>query len=152
MTTPSTPATGLTDAPRWDSVAVGQRIGSDDRLVDWQDVMLQISGSQDWNRVHYDHQFAIDSGHRDVFFNTGWTSAMLGKVLTDWCGATGWLSELEFQMRRMIAPGDTVRAGAEVIGKRIDDDGRRLVEMKVWLQTEREGVTTRGHAIVTLPR
>ena len=140
----------LPQTPEWDAVEIGQEIASPERLLDWQDVVLQISGTQDWNRVHYDHQFAVEAGHREVFFNVGWTSAMLSKVLTDWCGAAGWLRELDFQMRRMIAPGDTVQAKAKVTGKRIED-GQALVELDVWLETDSEGTTTPGKAVVALP-
>jgi len=146
----TTGSAALPRTPDWRAVEVGQRISSDERLLDWQDVVLQVSGSQDWNRVHYDHQFAVDSGHREVFFNVGWTSATLSKLLTDWCGADGWLCELEFQMRRMISPGDTLTVRAEITGKRVED-GRGLVEFDVWLETDREGTTTPGRAVVALP-
>ena len=142
--------TTLPETPGWDDVEVGRQIASAPRLLDWQDVVLQISGSQDWNRVHYDHQFAVDAGHREVFFNVGWTSATLSRLLTDWCGGHGWLSGLEFQMRKMICPGDTLTVKAEVTGKRVESAGR-LVEFDVWLETDREGTTTRGKAVVTLP-
>lgn len=143
--TPTLPAT-----PVWGDVEVGQQIVSEPRLLDWQDVVLQVSGSQDWNRVHFDHQFAVDAGHREVFFNVGWTSATLSRLLTDWCGAHGWLRELEFQMRKMISPGDTLTVKAEVTGKR-NEGSSHLVEFDVWLETDREGTTTRGKAVVALP-
>jgi acyl dehydratase len=140
----------LTPGPRWEDVELGQPIEGPSTRLGWTDIALQVSGSQDWNHVHHDPDFARDSGHESVFFNTGWTSAMLARVVTDWIGPVGWLQRLEFRMRQMNVPGDVVTARAEPTGKRLDDFGRRLVELKVWLENDRVGVTTVGTAVVRL--
>jgi acyl dehydratase len=129
---------------------IGQVIEGHQTCLGWTDIARQVSGSQDWNYVHHDPDYARDSGHESVFFNTGWTSAMLARVVTDWMGPYGWLQRLEFQMRQMNIPGDTVTARAEPTAKRLDDLGRRLVELKVWLENDRVGVTTTGTAVVRL--
>ena len=137
--------------PKWDEVPVGLEVTGTARPLDAVDMALGISGSQDWNRVHLDEDYARQSGHDHVFFNTGWTSGTLGRVVTDWAGTEGWVRRFEFRMKRMISPGDTVQAKAKVAGKRQDPDGTRLVDLEVWLETDRSGVTTTGTAVVSLP-
>jgi acyl dehydratase len=140
----------LAGSRHWEDVGIGQVIEGHQTCLGWTDIARQVSGSQDWNSVHHDPDYARDSGHESVFFNTGWTSAMLARVVTDWMGPYGWLQRLEFQMRQMNIPGDTVTARAEPTAKRLDDLGRRLVELKVWLENDRVGVTTIGTAVVRL--
>jgi acyl dehydratase len=129
---------------------VGASIDGFSMKLDWTSLVLQVSGSQDWNLVHHDADFARESGHAEPFYNTAWTAAMLGRVVTDWIGPRGWLSSLEFQMRKMNARGVTVTGGGTVTGKRIEAD-RHLVDLDVWLENDREGVTTVAKAVVTLP-
>jgi acyl dehydratase len=135
--------------PDWADVEVGQRLAGDELTVDWNTVVLQVSGSQDWNRVHHDPGFAHESGHPSIFLNTGWTSAVLFKVASDWIGASsGWIERFEFRMRQMNTFGDTVRSGGQIRDKRIDSEGRRIVDLDLWLENDRVGKTTIASAVV----
>jgi acyl dehydratase len=134
----------------WDDVEVGDDIDGFSMDLGWTALALQVSGSQDWNAVHHDLDYARESGHTGPFYNTGWTSAMLGRAVTDWIGVRGWVCRLEFEMRKMNRQGDTVRARGRVVGKRFAD-ARHLVDLDVWLENDREGTTTTGTAVVALP-
>ncbi len=111
---------------------------------------LQVSGSQDWYPVHFDQAFAHKAGHPDVFMNTGFLQAALVRVITDWMGDEGFLKRLRFEMRRQQRPGDTMVCRGRVTGKR-EEASERVVDLDVWLENEREGVTTPGTATVALP-
>jgi acyl dehydratase len=137
--------------PAWADAEVGQRLDGVEVTVDWNTVVLQVSGSQDWNRVHHDPGFAHESGHPSIFLNTGWTSAVLFKVASDWIGASGWIERFEFRMRQMNTFGDTVRSGGQVSDKRIDSEGRRVVNLDLWLENDRVGKTTVASAVVVFP-
>jgi acyl dehydratase len=134
----------------WQDVELGDVIGGFSMDLGWTAVALQVSGSQDWNAVHHDLDYARESGHTGPFYNTGWTSAMLGRAVTDWIGLRGWVCRLEFEMRKMNRQGDKVRAGGRVVGKRFAD-ARHLVDLDIWLENDREGTTTTGTAVVALP-
>jgi acyl dehydratase len=136
--------------PEWADAEVGQPLEGVELTIDWTTVALQVSGSQDWNRVHHDPDFAQASGHPSVFLNTGWTSAMLFKVASDWIGSSGWVQRFEFRMRQMNAFGDTVSSGGQVRDKRIDPEGRPVVELDLWLENDRVGRTTVASATVVL--
>jgi len=109
-----------------------------------------VSGSQDWYPVHHDPEFARKAGHEDVFMNTGFLQAALVRVITDWMGDAGFLRKLSFEMRRQQRPGDTMVCKGRVTGRR-REDGEGIVELAVWAENEREGVTTPGEAVVALP-
>lgn len=141
--------TSTTQQVYWEDVEIGQEIPVVEMHLNWTTMVEQVHGSQDWNFVHHDPDFAQESGHSGIFYNTGWTSALLCRALTDWIGVDGWLRNLDFQMRRMNMNGDTVRARARVTGKHQGENG--VVELEVWLENDREGVTTPGNAVVYLP-
>jgi acyl dehydratase len=140
----------LPPTPCWDDVDVDRLVLGVPRRLDPTTTVLQVSGSQDWNLIHHDPAFAIDSGHADVLYNTGWTSATMARVLTDWVGAAGWLLHLEIRMGAANGPGDTVQAKARVVRK-YQRDGARLVDLEVWIDNAAKGVTTTGTAVVRLP-
>ncbi|MDT5192621.1 MAG: hypothetical protein QOI28_4872 [Mycobacterium sp.] len=135
----------------WAAAEVGQLLEGVEVTVDWNTVVLQVSGSQDWNRVHHDPGFAHESGHPSIFLNTGWTSAVLFKVASDWIAVSGWIERFEFRMRQMNTFGDTVRSGGQVRDKRIDSEGRRVVDLDLWLENDRVGKTTIASALVVFP-
>lgn len=113
-------------------------------------VALQTSGSQDWYPVHFDAAFARKSGHDDIFMNTGFMQAALVRLISDWMGDLGFLRKLRMEMRRQQRPGDTMLCRGRVTACR-KDGGAGLVELEVWAENEREGVTTPATAVVLLP-
>jgi acyl dehydratase len=136
----------------WEDVAVGDEIPGFDVFLSETKVVEQVSGSQDFYPVHHDREFARAGGHRDIFFNTGFTRGALGRLLGDYAAAAGTVRRLQYAMRKMSYPGDTVRARGRVTRTHVDGDGRALVELDVALHNDREGITTPGTATVALPR
>ena len=134
----------------WEDVSVGDELAGFSVELDATAMVLQVSGSQDWNLVHHDTAFAQDSGMPGIFYNTGWTTGMLGRLLTDWAGRSGWVEKLSFQMRGMNSAGAVVRAHAKVTQKR-REDSRALVDLDIFLENDQVGVTTPGKATVRLP-
>jgi acyl dehydratase len=134
----------------WDDTHVGAELEGFQLDINPRRVFLQISGSQDWYPVHFDPAFARKAGHEDVFMNTGFLQAALVRVITDWMGDAGFLRKLYFEMRRQQRPGDTIICKGTV-RERYRKDGEGWVELEVWAENERDGVTTPGKAWVTLP-
>jgi len=135
----------------WDEVEPGDTLPAITLPLDSTAMVLQVSGSQDWSRIHHDIDFARDSGLPNIFYNTGWTTALLGRLLTDWMGPSAWVERIGFQMRGMNAQGSEVTAGGKVVDKRIED-GRALVDLEIHLTNSEYGMTTPGKATVRLPR
>lgn len=134
----------------WEDVGEGDEIEGFALDITVRRAYLQVSGSQDWYPVHFDQAFATKAGHADVFMNTGFLQAALVRVITDWMGDEGFLRCLRFEMRRQQRPGDTMACKGRVVRK-YKKDGGGCVEIEVWLENEREGITTPGSATVMLP-
>jgi len=150
----SSAAATATEQTWYDDVRVGDRIHGFNLELTATKMAEQVSGSQDFYAVHHDEAFAREAGHEGIFYNTGFTQAALCRVVTDWAGPDGWLRKFRFEMRRMLVPADTVHARAQVVGKRDDDESAAhgRVDLEVWLETDRVGVTTPGWATVRLPK
>ena len=135
----------------WEDVAEGEELtGFDLRLTETK-ITEQVSGSQDFYAVHHDRAFARAGGHEDIFVNTGFTRAALSRLLTDYVGARGWVCSLSYQMRRMNRPGDVMKLRGKVVSKYIAPDGSHRLDLEVWVENDREGVTTPATATVRLP-
>ena len=152
MTTRSAPNSIATVQTYWEDVRVGDAIDGYDLSLTWTKMAEQVSGSQDFYPVHHDPEFAAEAGHPAIFYNTGWTQAALCRVVTDWAGPAGWMSKFRFEMRRMNIPDDEIHARAKVVGKSDLDDAHGVVDLEVWLENDRLGVTTPGWATVRLPK
>lgn len=134
----------------YEDVETGEALPSLSMPLNWTSMALQVSGSQDWTPIHHDFDFARESGMDSIFYNTGWTSGVLGRLLSDWAGREGWVQSLRFQMRGMNGNGVTVLAQATVTGKRVEN-GQGLVDLDISLGNDQAGVTTPGRATVRLP-
>lgn len=135
----------------WEDVEVGEEIEGFTLDITLRRAFLQVSGSQDWYPAHFDPAFARRAGHEDTFMNTGFLQAALVRLVTDWMGDNGFLKRLRFEMRRQQRPGDTMACRGRVTRK-FTEEGVGGVDLDVWLENQREGITTPGWAVVMLPR
>jgi len=137
--------------PYWEDVEIGEELPGFSMEITPRRLFLQVSGSQDWYPLHFDSAFARKAGHEDLFMNTGFLQAAMVRTITDWMGDEGFLRKLRFEMRRQQRPGDTMACKAKVVAKE-QRDGEGCVDLEVWAENEREGVTTPGRATVILPQ
>lgn len=77
--------------------------------------------------------------------------AWIGQVVTNWMGNEGHLRELRAAVRRPNLEGDVQYIRGRVTAKRLDTQGRHVVEVDVWAENQHEEVTATGTAIVGLP-
>jgi len=139
-------------SPRhWEDVEAGEELEGFAIDITPRRLFLQVSGSQDWYPLHFDPAFARKAGHPDLFVNTGFLQAALVRVITDWMGDDGFLRKLRFEMRRQQRPGDTMSCKGRVVAK-YEHDQEGWIDLEVWAENAREGVTTPGRATVILPR
>jgi len=135
----------------WEDVEVGQEIPTRYSLkLDMTRLCLQVSGTQDYYRVHHDRDFAHAQGVPDAFVNTGFLTAALGRLLTDWIGPEGWIRKFRIEMRKMNLLGDIMTVKGEVTDKYVQG-GEHYVEADVWCETDRQGVTTPCKTTLVLP-
>lgn len=132
----------------WEDVEVGDEIKGFSLALTMTRMVLQVSGSQDFYPIHHDREFARAAGHEDIFLNTGFIRGALCRVLTDWIGRGGFVKRLGFQMRRPNFLGETI----QVKGRVTDKGAEGLVDVEVWIENDRGGITVPGTASVILPR
>jgi acyl dehydratase len=132
----------------WDEVAEGEALPGFSLPLTMTRMVLQVSGTQDVYPVHHDLAFAREAGHEAIFLNTAFIRGCLCRVVTDWMGPAGFLKGLSFQMRQPSFLGETIDARGRVTRKRAEG----LVDLDVWLEDARHGITTSGTARVVLPR
>ena len=134
----------------WEDVSEGQEIPSYELAVTPTLIADQVSGSQDYNLMHHDGDFARSQGAPDMYLNTGFIEAMLSRLITDWMGDDGWLEKMSIQMRRFNIFGDKLTVKGKVIAKEIQE-GAHLIQCEIWVENDREGISVPGKATVRLP-
>ena len=134
----------------WEDVEVGDELPSYSLKITPTVIVDQVSGSQDYNLHHHNPEFARSIGARDVFVNTRFTRALLCRLMTDWIGDEGWLKKISCQMRKMNCLGDELTIKGKAI-RRFSEDQEHCVECEIWIENDKEGISTSGKAIVSLP-
>jgi acyl dehydratase len=135
----------------WEDVQEGDVLPAYSLLLDPLRMHLQTSGTQDYHRQHHDEAFAHQQGTGGTFVNTGFTQAVLARLVFDWMGDAGFLTRFQMEMRKMNRPGDTMHLSGRVV-RTWQEDGVGYVECELSAANDREGVTTPGRAVVRLPR
>lgn len=135
----------------WDDVKEGDDVPGFTLAIDWTRIALQVSGSQDYYPVHHDPQFARTGGHQEMFINTGFYQSCFARLLTSYAGEHGWVKKFGMQMRRMNYLGDRVTWKGKVVRKYVNEQGEHCLDLDVWAENPRDGVTTPAQATVMLP-
>ena len=135
----------------WEDITEGSEIPTAYSLAITPTLIVeQVDGTQDYNLVHHDVDHARSTGVPTIFLNTGFISAMLCRLITDWVGDDGWLQRLHFEMRRMAHLGDTVSAKGKITKKYIEGNNH-CVDCDVWIENQKGEITTPGKTTVILP-
>jgi len=132
----------------WDDVEEGEELPGFSLELTRTRMTLQVSGTQDFYPIHHDPEFARAAGHADIFINTAFIRGCLCRLLTDWVGRDGFVKALEFRMRKPNLVGETIAVSGRVRKK--DADG--LVDLELWIENAKDGVTVPAKATVRLPR
>lgn len=135
----------------WENVNEGYEVPGYSLHIDWTTIVKQVSGSQDFYPVHHDPEFARSGGHRDIFVNTGFMQGCFSHMLTDFVGDEGWVRKFNMAMKRMNMLGDTISFKGRVVKKYVNDQGEHCLNLEIWCENQREGVTTPSFATVVLP-
>ena len=76
---------------------------------------------------------------------------VLSRTADNWAGDAGFVKSCRAEYRRFNFYGDVQWLSGEVIGKRVDDDGDHVVDLKVWARNQRDENTMPGTAVIALP-
>lgn len=102
-------------------------------------------------RGHWDSNFARTIGVPAAYDYGPERIAWVCTLFTYWAGDDGWLKRLYVEVRRFNLIGDLTTLEAKVTGKRVDDDGDRVVECDFHAFDQRGEDHTVGKATIVLP-
>ena len=134
----------------WEDVREGQELPPLVKHPTTQQLVMYAGASGDFYQIHYDKDFAVDTGLSGVIIHGALKNAFLGQLVTDWIGETGRLTELAVRYRGMDVPGDTLTCKGRVTRKYVQD-GEHRVACEIWLENGKGEKTTPGSATVVLP-
>ncbi len=115
-------------------------------------VLMRWSAAiENWHRIHYDRQFAIEHDKLpDLLINGTLKQQLVVQAIRNWAGPKGWLWKISFQFRAMNKVGETLTVWGKVTGRReLQDYG--LVDLDVGILNTEGKESTPGKATVALP-
>ena len=108
-------------------------------------LVMYAGASGDYNPVHTDEVFVTKvAGYPTVFAHGMLSMGLTGKMLTNYVG-DGRLTRYGVRFTSQVWPGDSLTATAEVEALR-EEDGRKLVDLKVSTTNQDGVVVVSGHA------
>ena len=124
-------------------VAVGTELEPVTRNASRAQLFLYSAATHNPHRIHYDRDYALTEGHRDIIVHGPLQGACLSHYVTDWAGPRGRMLTLTWQNRRSALPEHVLRGRVEAI----DGD---VVTLEVRLE-DADGTLVPATATVRLP-
>jgi len=134
----------------WEDVTVGSEIPPLVKNPTTQQLVRWAGASGDYYQIHYDQDFASNSGLPGVLVHGPLKSAWLGQLLSDWVGESGWVKKYGCSHRGMDLPGDTITCKGKVVRKYVEGD-EHCLDCEIWVENSRGEKTAPGTAVVILP-
>jgi acyl dehydratase len=115
----------MIDGAEFESVESGNRFEQQTAAVTTQQLVRYAGASDDYNRIHYDQQYAQDAGLGGVIAHGMLTMAFMARAAADWAGPRGRVERITARFTAPVRPGDSVHVVGTVTGKeRLGDEGR----------------------------
>ena len=136
--------------PAFGSVTVGDALPSLSYSVTRKQLVKYAGAAGDFNAIHWNGRVARDVGLPDVIAHGMFTMASAGRIVTDWVGDPGLVTQFEVRFTRpVVVPDDDEGAQVEltaVIGA-LDADARTA---RVDITAKFNGQTVLGKARATV--
>ncbi len=102
-------------------------------------------------RVHWENDLATDVGTPAAYDYGPERCSWLTHHVTDWMGDDGFLQRHQSQIRHHNVVGDWIIITGQVTAKRVDGEGRAVVEITQEARNQHGELSARGTATVRLP-
>jgi acyl dehydratase len=136
--------------PAFGSVTVGDALPSLSYSVTRKQLVKYAGAAGDFNAIHWNSRVARDVGLPDVIAHGMFTMASAGRIVTDWVGDPGLVTQFEVRFTRpVVVPDDDEGAQVEltaVIGALDTDAGTARVD----ITAKFNGQTVLGKARATV--
>ena len=135
---------------RWEDVTDGEPITRITTEVTLKRVVLDAAATWDYFPGHHNVDYAREQGQKTIYINTMFFQGFIDRVITDWAGPQTRILRRKMTMQRSIYAGDTMFGEGRVTARRVDDDGRHLLEVEIAVGND-DGVACPATATVALP-
>ncbi len=132
------------DVSEGDSIAELAKNCSTQQLVIW------AGASGDFYQIHYDQNFAKNTGLDSIIVHGALKNAFLGQLLHDFVSPGGEVKEFGCQYRGMDYPDQDITCKGTVTKTYVEGD-QHIVELDIWTENPDGQKTTPGTAKVVLP-
>lgn len=95
-------------SPSLQDCAPGERHRQDFPAITTTQLAMYAGASDDYNRIHYDQDYAKSAGLGGVIAHGMLTMALMTRALTDWAGPGGTVRKLSARFVAPVRPGDVV--------------------------------------------
>jgi acyl dehydratase len=137
---------------RYDSVEKGTELPLRSYRVTRLDLVKYAGASGDFNVIHWNERIARSVGLPTVIAHGMYTMAQAGKLLTEWAGDPGAVTDFGVRFSAMVpVPDDDEGATIEVSGKVLEKLPDNKVTVDVVARAGGAKVLTRARATVRLP-
>jgi acyl dehydratase len=140
----------MSDQVYFEDVQEGQEIPPLSEKCTSQRLVMWAAGSGDFYQIHYDKDFAQNTGLPDRITHGALKHALLGRFLHEWVGDQGRVKRVACQYRGMDLVNEDVICHGRIT-KKSRQDGENIVELEVWTEDPKGQKTTPGTAVVSLP-
>ncbi|MBM4254338.1 MAG: acyl dehydratase [Deltaproteobacteria bacterium] len=115
--------------------------------------LLFLYSAITWNpqRIHFDKDFTLSEGYRDIIVHGPLRGAFLSQLMTRWIGDAGMLKKLSYANRDIAYVNEPLLCKGTVTRTWITD-GKGYAECEIWAENTQGVKLTLGNATVILPR
>jgi acyl dehydratase len=136
----------------YDSVEKGTELPARSYRVTRLDLVKYAGASGDFNVIHWNERLARSVGLPTVIAHGMYTMAQAGKLLTEWAGDPGAVTDFGVRFSAMVpVPDDDSGATIEISGKVLDKLEGNKVTVDIVARADGAKVLTRARATVRLP-
>ncbi len=134
----------------FEDIEVGSEIPATVKYPTTMQLVKYAGASGDFYQIHYDKDFALDSGLPGVIVHGWLTLSFLGQMLTDWLGEGGRLLKLNGSYRGMNLVHEEIFCYGKVT-KKYTENNQNCARVEIWAENPRGEKTVTGAAVVALP-
>lgn len=114
--------------------------------------LLFLYSAITWNpqRIHFDKDYTLSEGYRDIIVHGPLRGAFLSQLLTHWIGDEGTLKKLSYANRDIAYVNEPLTCKGTVTRMWIEDS-KGAVECEIWAENAHGIRLTLGQATVIVP-
>lgn len=142
-------ATPSATAVDFDAIAIGEEIPPFEVALTIQRMVMEAGVNRDFSPIHHDRAIAQQLGAPDMFVNTLFLQGMYEAAVRNWGGLDLRFEKMGFRMHTFNCAGDVLSCAGRVTDKSVDDEGKKLVTIEMWTESQR-GRTTTGRVVVSV--